>query len=78
MILYEITFVPLKEELRYVEPILLSLFYFNDAAFDGSARRSVAQLRLLIDRGPVRGYFHKPSTSIFIADNLEEKEAVKS
>ena len=73
MILYEITFVPLKEELRYVEPILLSLFYFNDAAFDGSARRSATQLRLLMDRGADRVYFPEPAKSLFILDNPEEK-----
>ena len=30
-----------------------------------------------MDRGPDWGYFPKPAKSLFIADNLEEKEAEK-
>ena len=40
MVLYGITFVPLAEELRAVDLGLLSLFYADDVAFDGSARCS--------------------------------------
>ena len=73
MVLYGITLVPLAEELRDADPTLLSPLYADDAEFDGSARRSVAQLRLLIDRGPEQGYFPKPAKSLFILDNPEEK-----
>ena len=38
MVPYGITLVPLAEDLRGVDPTLLSLFYDNDAAFDGSVR----------------------------------------
>ena len=42
MVLYGISLVPLAEELRDVDPNILSSFYSNDSEFDGSARRSVA------------------------------------
>ena len=35
MVLYGITLFPLAEELRAVDPGLLSPFYEDDAAFDG-------------------------------------------
>ena len=75
MVLYGITLVPPGEELRDVYLTLLSHFYANDVAFDGSERRSAAQLQLLMHQGPERGYFPDPTKSLFIADNLEEKEA---
>ena len=37
MVLYEITLVPLEEELRAVYPGLLLPFYADDAAFDSLA-----------------------------------------
>ena len=37
MVLYRITLVPLAEELRAADPGLLSPFYEDDAAFNGSA-----------------------------------------
>ena len=77
MVLYRITLVPLAEEIRDVDPTILSPLYSNDAAFDGSTRRNAAQLRLLIDRGLERGYFPKPAKSIFIANNPEKMEAAK-
>ena len=55
MVLYGITLVPLAEELRAAEPGLLSLFYEDDVAFDGSARRSAQLLKLLIKRGMDQG-----------------------
>ena len=77
MLLYGITLEPLAEDLRDADPTLLSTFYVNYAAFDGSMRRSVAQLRLLMDRGLGRGYLPETAKSIFIADNPEEKEAAR-
>ena len=56
MVLYGITFVLLEEELRAVDPGLLSPFYADDAALDGSARRSAQLLKLLMKRGPDRRY----------------------
>ena len=76
MVMYGITLLPLEEDLREADLTLLSLFYADDAAFDGSARRSAAQLRQLMDRGLDRGY-HEPAKSIFIAENPEDKEATR-
>ena len=69
MVLYGITLVPLTEGLRDADPTLLSPFYANDAVFDRSTRRSAAQLRLMMELGPDRGYFPEPAKSLFIADN---------
>ena len=77
MVLYRITLDPLAEDLRDADPKLLSPFYTNDAAFEGSARRSAAQHRLLMERGTDRGYFPEPAKSLFIAENPEEKEEAK-
>ena len=77
MVLCGITLVPLEEELRDADPTLLSPFYADDAAFDGSARRSVEQLHLLMDLGPEQGYFPDMAKSLFIADNPEEKEVAR-
>ena len=37
IVLYGITLIPLAKELRAADPGLLSPFYTDDAAFDGSA-----------------------------------------
>ena len=55
MVLYGITLVPLAQELRAADSGLLSPFYVDDVAFDGSARRSAQLLKLPMERGPDRG-----------------------
>ena len=77
MVLYGITLAPLVEELRDADPALLSPFYANDVAFYRLTWRCAAQLILLMDRGPNKGYFPELSKTIFIEDNPEEKEAAK-
>ena len=77
VVLYDITLVPLSEELRDADPTLLLPFYADDAAFEGSSRRSAAQLQLMIYQGTERGYFPEPAKSLFIACNPEDKEAAK-
>ena len=77
MVLYGITLVPLAEDLRAADPGLLSPFYVDDAALDGLARQSAQLLKLLLKRGPDRGYFPEPDNSLFISDTLEQKEAAK-
>ena len=57
MVLYEITFVPLAKELKAADLGLLFPFYTDDAAFNGLARQSAQILKLLMERGPDRGYF---------------------
>ena len=51
MVLYGVTLTPLSEELRAADPGLLSPFYADDAAFDGSAQKSAQILKLLMKRG---------------------------
>ena len=77
MVLYGITLAPLAEELRTADPGLLSPFYADDAVFDGSAPRSAQLLKLLMKRGPDRGYFPDPAKSLFISDTPGQEEAVK-
>ena len=75
MVLYDITPVPLVEELRYLDPNFPSPFYANDATFNRSERWSAVQLRMLIDQGADRDYFLDPEKSLFIEYNPEKKEA---
>ena len=77
MVLYRITLVPLAEELRAADPGLFSPFYTDDAAFDGSARRSTQLLKLLMKRGPDRVYFPNPAKYLFISDTRGQEEAAK-
>ena len=64
VVLYGINLTPLAEELRDSDPTLLSTFYSDDVEFGGLARRSAAQLRLLIVQKLHRGYFLNPAKSI--------------
>ena len=77
MVLYGITLAPLVEELRAVDPGLISLFYADDVAFDGSARRSAQILNMLMKRGPDQGCLPEPDKLIFISDNPSQEEAEK-
>ena len=77
MVLYVIALVPLTEELRDVDPTISPLFYANDAAFGGPARRIVAQLQLLVYWGADWVYFPEPAKSLLIADILEDEEEVR-
>ena len=77
MVLYGITLVPLAEKLLAADPGLLSPFYVDDAAFDGSAQRSAQVLKLLMKRGTDQGYFPKPAKSLLISDTPRQEEAAK-
>ena len=77
MVLYRITLVPLAEELRAADLGLLSPFYADDAAFDGSARRSAQLLNMLMKRGPDRGYFPEPDNHLFISDTPGQEAGAK-
>ena len=43
--------------------------------FDGSAQRSTQLLKLLMKRGPDRGYVPEPAKSLFISDPGQEAAA---
>ena len=77
MVLYGITLAPLVEDPRAADPGLLSPFYADDVAFDGSEQRNAQLLKLLMERGPDRGYFPEPAKSLFILDTLEQEEAAR-
>ena len=49
----------------------------DDAAFDGLARQSAQLLKMLMKRGPYRGYLPEPAKSIFISDTPGKEEAAK-
>ena len=53
------------------------LFYADDAAFDGLAWRSAQLLKLLMRRGPDRGYFPETAKSLFISDTLGQDAVAK-
>ena len=61
MFLYGITLIPLAKEFKVADPGILSPFYANDSAFDGSAQQSAQLLKLLTKRGTGRGYFTEPA-----------------
>ena len=73
MVLYRIAFISLAEEFRAADPGLLSPFYMDDAAVDGSARQSAQLLKLLMRRTPDRGYFPEPAKSLFISYTLGQE-----
>ena len=75
MLLYGITLVPIAKELRAADLGAFIPFYADDAAFDGLARQSAQILKLLLKRGPDRGYFPKLVKSLFISDTLRQEEA---
>ena len=77
MVLYGITLVPLAEELQAADPGILSPFHTNDAAFEGSVRRSAQVLKLLMKRGPDRGYLPDPTKSLFISVTPGQKAGAK-
>ena len=77
MAVYRITLAPLAEELRSADPGILSSFFADDAAFDGSAQQSAQLLKLLMKRGPDQGYFPEPAKSLFISDTPGKEEAAR-
>ena len=77
MVLYGITLVHLAKDFRAADPGLLSPFYADDAAFDGWAQQSAHLLKLLMERGPDRGYFLEPDKSLFISDTPGQEESAR-
>ena len=77
MVLYGTTLTPLAKELRAANPGLLSLFYADDAAFEGLVRQSAHLLKMLMERGTDRGYLPDPAKSLFISDTPGQEEAAR-
>ena len=70
MVLDGIILVHIAKELRAADLGLLSPFYADDAAFNSSERQSAQLLKLLVKRGPDRGYLPDPAKLLFISDTL--------
>ena len=49
--------------------------YADDAAFNGPEERSARLLTLLLERGPVQGYFPEMAKLLFICDSPAQEEA---
>ena len=77
VVMYGITLVPLTKELRAVDPGLLSSFNADDAAFYGFSGRSAQLLKVLMKRGPDRGYFPNLDRSLFISDTPGQEGVAK-
>ena len=59
------------------DPGLLLPFYVDNTAFGGLARQSAQLLKLLMGRGPDRGYLPVPAKLLFISDTPGQEEAAK-
>ena len=77
MVFYRITLVPLAEELRETDPRILYPLYPDDAAFDGSAQHIAQLLKLLMKRGPGRGYLPQLDKYLFFLDTPGQEEAAR-
>ena len=49
----------------------------ENAAFDGSIRRSAHIIKLLMEKGTDWMYFPEPDKLLFIADTIGQEEAAK-
>ena len=78
MVIYEITFLPLEEDLHAVYLVLLTPFYVDNVAFDGSEHSSANLLKILMERGLYQGHFLNRDKLLFIADMPDQEEAAKS
>ena len=77
MVLDGIILVHIAKELRAEDPGILYPFYADDAAFESSERQSAQLLKLLMKRGPDRGYLPDPAKLLFISDTPGQEEAAK-
>ena len=77
MVFYGITFFPLTEELQAADLGLLTPFYMENAALEGSVRRSAQLLKLFMERGTYQGYPSNPEKSLFISNTPEQEEEAK-
>jgi hypothetical protein len=78
MLLYGVALVPLVEELRQADPMVMSPFYADDAVLDGGTRRLARLLRFLMEKGPEWGYYPEPEKSIFVADCPSQMDAARA
>jgi len=68
MVIYGVALTPLTEMVRKMLPDTLQAWYANDSSFGGTAPHIAAAMQAILEKGPVRGYFPKPSKSILICN----------
>ena len=56
-----------------MDPLLLAPFYVDDAAFDGSGKRILRLMNLIIERGTFQGYYPEPEKLLFICYPLDQE-----
>ena len=66
MVLYGINLVILVEDLWAVDPGILTPFYTDNTAFDGSEQRSAWLMKLLLEQGLAQGNLPDPAKYLFI------------
>jgi hypothetical protein len=67
MVLYGLSLTPLAEAIRQAAPRVVQPWYADDAAMAGPVEGIRTAQRLLLELGPLRGYFPEPDKSILIA-----------
>jgi len=68
MVIYGVALTPLTESVRAAQPNTLQAWYADDSSFAGSAPAIAAAMRTILEKGPARGYYPKPSKSILICN----------
>jgi hypothetical protein len=74
MILYALTLLPLAESLRRDVPQAIQPWYADDSAADGKVSEVAAVTRLLMQRGPTRGYFLNTAKSVVVCKPTDQAE----
>jgi len=68
MVIYGTTLMPLTEMVQQQLPATLQAWYANESTFGGMAPDIAAAMQAILERGPARCYFPKPSKSILICN----------
>ena len=75
MFVYGISMVPLAEFLRAEVPSLIQTWYADDCSMGGRVSGIATAMKLLLEKGPQRGYFPEPAMSIFIGQREDTPRA---
>jgi len=68
MVIYGVALTPLTEMVQKMLPDTLQAWYTDDSSFGGTAPHIAAAMRVILEKGPARGYFPEPSKSILICN----------
>eukprot|EP00957_Ditylum_brightwellii_P011460 866229-Ditylum_brightwellii.AAC.2 len=69
MIGYDITLVPLAEQVTKLDQKVITPLYANDECANGPARCNAQIVKFLVKQGSDRGYFPEPDKSIHVCDD---------